>query len=440
MAARPTRVLVLTADKVGGAMAGPAIRAVELARVLARSSDVVLASTHEVSLGGLPYPSRSFRERLDLEPLVDWADVVLAMPSLLYRFDWIADHDVVVVADAYDPALFEVLEWFAPAAPQEQDARFLDALAQMVEPLRFADVVLCASERQRHLLIGLLTAIGRVNPRTYGDDPTLERLITVVPFGLPAEPPVAKCQPLRGPEGPFSSDDIVLFWGGGIYQWLDPLTLIEAVALVDDPRLKLFFAGVTHPTPEVPVMPMADAARKVAADRGLAGTTVVFSDRWIAYDERASFLAEADVGVSVHRRHIETTFSFRTRLLDYLWAGLPILTSDGDTFADLVRQHELGEVVPPEDPSAMATAIRRLCDEEVRATCARRVLEVAPTYQWSAVCRPLVELCAQPRRAADRHTAGRARPVAFEAASEPGLVGLLRKVFGRARSAWHGAE
>jgi hypothetical protein len=440
MAARPTRVLVLTADKVGGAMAGPAIRAVELARVLADSADVVLASTHEVSLSGLPYPARWVRERLDLEPLVDWAEVVLAMPSLLHRFDWIADHDVVVIADAYDPALFEVLEWFRAAPVPVQEARFLDSLTQMVEPLRFADVVLCASERQRHLLVGLLTAIGRVNPRTYGDDPTLERLLAVVPFGLPAEPPVADRRPLRGPEGPFDPDDLVLFWGGGIYQWLDPLTLIEALALVDDPKVKLFFAGVTHPTPEVPAMPMAAAARSAAAAHGLDGTRVVFSDRWIGYEERACFLADADVGVSTHGRHIETTFSFRTRLLDYLWVGLPVLTSDGDTFAALVRQHQLGEVVPPEDPAAMAAAIRRLRDREVRAACTARVREVAPAYRWSAVARPLVELCAQPRRAADRIEAGRARPVELGPPSEPGLVGRLRTVVGRARVALRDAR
>jgi glycosyltransferase involved in cell wall biosynthesis len=440
MAGRPTRVLVLTADKVGGAMAGPAIRAVELARVLDRSFEVVLGSTHEVSLAGLPFRSMTVRERLDLEPHVDWADVVVAMPSLLHRFDWIADHDLVVVADAYDPVLFEVLEWFAPAAPQEQDARFLDALAQMIEPLRFADAVLCASERQRHLLIGLLTAIGRVNPRTYGEDPTLGRLVPVVPFGLPADPPRTEHRPLRGPGGPFAADDVVLYWGGGIYQWLDPLTLIEAMALVDDPNVKLFFAGIAHPTPEVPVMPMAQAARDAATDRGLIGTRVVFSDRWISYGERAAYLSDADIGVSVHRRHVETTFSFRTRLLDYLWAGLPILTSEGDSFAELVRAHELGAVVPAEDAAAMAEAIGRLRDRELRAACSRRVLDLAPAYEWSVVSRPLVELCAEPRRAADRLAGGRAQPVAPAALPAPGLTGLLQRVAARARSALRSGE
>ena len=54
---------------------------------------------------------------------------------------------------------------------------------------------------------------------------------------------------------------------------------------------------------------------------------------WVPYDERADFLLDADLGVSTHLEHIETAYSFRTRVLDYWWAGLPVVATDGDTFA-----------------------------------------------------------------------------------------------------------
>ena len=47
---------------------------------------------------------------------------------------------------------------------------------------------------------------------------------------------------------------------------------------------------------------------------------------------------EADVGVSLHLEHLETTYSFRTRMLDYLWAGLPIVASAGDGFAEIISR------------------------------------------------------------------------------------------------------
>ncbi len=54
----------------------------------------------------------------------------------------------------------------------------------------------------------------------------------------------------------------------------------------------------------------------------------------------------------------ETRYAFRTRMLDYLWARLPIICSDGDFFADLVRQHGLGWVVAPEDEPDLVRALR----------------------------------------------------------------------------------
>ena len=38
----------------------------------------------------------------------------------------------------------------------------------------------------------------------------------------------------------------------------------------------------------------------------------------------------------MHLDHVETAFSFRTRVLDYLWASLPVVTTAGDAMAMLV--------------------------------------------------------------------------------------------------------
>ena len=56
--------------------------------------------------------------------------------------------------------------------------------------------------------------------------------------------------------------------------------------------------------------------------------------------------------------HLETRFSFRTRMLDYLWATLPIVCTRGDHFAELVEREGLGLTVPYGDPEALAAAIR----------------------------------------------------------------------------------
>ncbi|HEV2787410.1 MAG TPA: hypothetical protein VGV67_13515, partial [Solirubrobacteraceae bacterium] len=170
------------------------------------------------------------------------------------------------------------------------------------------------------------------NPATYDADPQLRLLIEVVPFGLPSEPPAVAPGTGKGSVDGIGSDDLLVVWGGGIYDWFDPVTVIRAVAkaAVDEPRLRLLFVGTGHPNPDVPAMAAATEARAVAEELGLVGRHVFFNDGWVPYQQRAGPLVDADIGVSAHVAHLETELSYRTRMLDYLWARLPIVCTAGD--------------------------------------------------------------------------------------------------------------
>jgi len=129
---------------------------------------------------------------------------------------------------------------------------------------------------------------------------------------------------------------------------------------------------------------------------------VVFNDTWVPYDSRGAYLIDADAGVSTHHVHVETTFSFRTRILDYLWAGLPMVVTEADGFAELVEAEQLGIVVPANDVDALADALTRVLSdspevEQWRANVAR----VRERFVWSAVLQPLLAAVEHPRRAAD---------------------------------------
>jgi hypothetical protein len=153
---------------------------------------------------------------------------------------------------------------------------------------------------------------------------------------------------------------------------------------------------------------IAAQAIDLSRELGLYERTVIFNRDWIHYDERANYLLEADVGVTTHVDHLETYFSFRTRVLDFLWAGLPILTSRGDAFSELVDQHGLGRSVPTSDVGALTQAILDLAaDASLRQTCRDNVRQVANDFRWDVVARPLVEFCRAPYRAADRSAEAR---------------------------------
>ena len=237
----------------------------------------------------------------------------------------------------------------------------------------------------------------------------MRSLIDVVPFGLPDQP--------LGPAGPerdgagaggrlfsrvcgrvFGASDYVLLWAGSILDWQDPQTLVRAVASLAGRRddIKLFFMGTRHPSPQISPMRAVEETMALARELGVLDTSVFFND-WVPYADRWRYLREADLGLSTHRNHLETRLSFRTRMLDYFWAGVPIVCTEGDVFASLVAERGLGLVVPPGDADALASAIERLIDDpDERARCRRRLLEVAEEFRWRRVGRPARALLRRP--------------------------------------------
>src|SRR4030043_578487 len=105
----------------------------------------------------------------------------------------------------------------------------------------------------------MLAALGRINPYSYKKDPTLYKMIDIVPFGLPSNKPMHTRKDLKGVVENIRKNDFVIIWGGGIYNWFDPLTLIKAMAEISKKRndIKLFFMGVEHPNPEVKKLKLA---------------------------------------------------------------------------------------------------------------------------------------------------------------------------------------
>ncbi|HRA51678.1 glycosyltransferase [Actinotalea sp.] len=402
MTAARQRVLVVTLDTIADRMAGPAIRAWEIARALAGPCDVRLVTFGACSRPGVGFGTAQVRVE-DFRAEVEGCDVVVLQGFVVRTFPWLADCPQAIVVDLYDPFQLETLEVdrYRPTAVRWE--ALVRARLELEAQVGRGDLFLCASGRQRDLWIGQLAAAGRINPATYDDDPSLGRLLQVVPFGLAEEPPVRTAPAIKGVVDGIGPDDKVILWGGGVYNWFDPITLVRAVARLHerDPRVRLFFLGMKHPNPDVEEMRVATRTRELADELGLTGSVVFFNESWVAYERRGDYLLDADVGVSCHFPHVETEFSFRTRILDYLWAGLPVVCTRGDAFARLVDDHGAGVTVPPEDVDALADALELALAPGPHAGFRAASAVLADSFRWSSVLAPLVAFCTDPYRAAD---------------------------------------
>ncbi|WP_158885263.1 glycosyltransferase [Amycolatopsis anabasis] len=401
------KILVITGDALTERMAGPAIRAWNIASVLSGEHEVRLVTVNPLA-DPPPAPFQvSAAKRRDLAEPIDWADIVILQGHVLEMAPALKAEDSakIVVCDLYDPMHLELLEQ-GKGVPDDKRAADLVSVTKVLDAqLERGDFFLCASERQRHFWLGHLAALGRLTPRLYDADPTTRSLLAEVPFGLPAEPPVRTGPGLRAALDGISETDHVVLWAGGVYSWFDPLTLVRAIDRLRARRgdVRLVFLGMRHPNPEVAEMDIGARTVRLSDQLGLTGKHVFFNEQWVPYAERQNWLLDADCGVTTHYEHVETTFAFRTRVLDYFWAGLPVVTTDGDAFADLVRAEKLGVVVPAEDAEALAGALERtLYDAEFAAACRERLAVVARRFAWPAALAPLVEFCRDPRPAADR--------------------------------------
>jgi glycosyltransferase involved in cell wall biosynthesis len=437
----PSQLLIVSQDVVSEKMAGPGIRYLEMARCLSHDLSVTLAVPAETSLAfpGL-HIVRYWEDRPEsLRVLVENSDIVLVSGYMILKFPFLSACRARLVVDLYDPLVFENLHYFTAETPAAQEGQNRQAVDVTNALVRIGDYFICGNERQRDLWIGVLMANGRINPRTFAQDGSLRSLIDIVGVGFP-ERPLHDRPFLRGlqPEVPAAAR--IVLWGGGIWNWLDPLTLVKAwpVVLAAHPEARLVFLGTRHPNPVVPDHEMALKTIRLAESLGEKDRSILFYD-WITVEDREALLCEADVGVALHPVHIETRYSIRTRVLDYLWARLPILITDGDVTSEWVREYHLGKVVPPHDPQSVSTALIELLDQPKSAwQTAFDPIHVRMT--WPQVVAPLREYCLHGQHAPDRlpgsdhatiesaapQPAGPARPV--------NLAEGIRRAFGLLRS------
>ena len=442
-----TSVLVVSPEPVGDRMAGPAIRALELARSLSAACDVTLAAAEPSEASGVRLLEAGME---DVEQLLGAArdhDVVVAQELPPVVIERLARGRAKLVADLYNPQVVEVLEGVAGRAAPEQRRLHRRIVARSLAMCAAADLVLCANERQRDLWIGGMALHGLIGPDEYASDPTLRARVMIVPFGLPDGPPPAPSGALRAAFPAIGDRERVLVWGGGVWGWLDPVTPMRAVSLLNErggPRTHLVVLGAARPALEASGQAAAaDRALATARSAGLLGDLVHVNDGWVPYAARGGWLADADLGVTAHHDHLEARYAHRTRVLDYLWAGLPVVATHGDALAAAVDRDGLGITVPPDDPAAFADACARLLGPD-GAAVRERIAAVTPGLRWSAAAAPLAGWCAtapaRERRAVQRSVVRRAGLAQYrwalgETLAGEGPVAAARRVGRRLRRA-----
>jgi GT2 family glycosyltransferase/glycosyltransferase involved in cell wall biosynthesis len=397
------KFLIISHDVIDEKMAGPGMRYLEMGIALSDKLDVTIAIPARTSLHVPEIKLVEYQENRPntLERLVEDSPVVLITSFLIDRYQFLKHTNARIVVDLYNPFVLENLHyyWNEPLGSQENlNKQSVDITNQLA---RIGDFFICGNERQRDYWLGVLTANDRINPLNFQRDQSLRSLIDVVGIGFPRRE-LRSGNFLRGIHPLIPPDARIVLWGGGIWNWLDPLTLIKAWPQVVDKHTeaRLVLLGTRHPNPDVPEHEMASKAQALAEEIGEKDRSIIFIE-WISYQEREALLSEADIGVTLHPVHIETRYSIRTRMLDYFWAQIPVVVTDGDVTSDWVREFNLGEVVPPLDVEATARGLISILENPKR-TWAPAFEPLVEKLNWDRVVAPLLSYCLQGSSAPDR--------------------------------------
>ncbi len=474
------KILLICKDTVGAKMAGPGIRYFEMAKFLSQKYQVTLAAPkplekiHGINFTILPY--KKTQETNELRNTIAKFDVIIAQflkPRLLKI---IKKAGAKYVADLYDPLIIETLEHFKHSTPKIQAVNFDFQRYLTLLQIAYADLILCASKKQADYYVGLLSALGKLNETTHKIDSTLSNLLMIVPFGIEGKEQIINCHSELVSESPvhtlgsrnkpaqyhdtgfgmtnsdttliqkmipnYSKEDKVIIWAGGVWNWFDPLSAIKAVADVSetDKSVKLLFMGLKHPNPDIPEMSMASRALELAEKLGVLNKQIFLNHDWVAYKDRHQLLNNSYLGISTHFKDLETRFSFRTRILDYIGHGLPVIATEGDSMSELVKERGLGIVVGYEKVDEIEKAIHRLLDRDFYSICQKNLAEVKKDYLWSNLLKPLSDFIDQDRfiknKPASYFEANRLTYKFYQTALKrilavKGVGGILAKLFGK---------
>ena len=354
------RVLIVTEDPAGLSLGGAAIRAYEIARHLTDVADVTLAAPGTSPPGLAPAKHVAFTvgDPKPLRALFKAADVVIMRPPNPLVAAWLRESGSRIVFDLCDPLVLDILEARASASHLDQLFWNTISLDHFLDALHTGHHFICSGQRQRDLYLGALLASRLISPAAYTADPSFRFFLDLVPFGIPSDPPerVDGAGPRTGLPR-LGEDAQIVLWNGGIWNWLDPVTAVSATvaAAERNPRVRLVFmfgrVGGGAERRE------ARAARDLAQRLGVLDRVVFFNDSVVPYRERGTWLMDADCVISTNRDHLESYFSFRTRLLDCFWAGVPAVCTGGDELSELIAECDGGVTVPYADVDAVAAGI-----------------------------------------------------------------------------------
>lgn len=181
-----------------------------------------------------------------------------------------------------------------------------------------------------------------------------------------------------------SSDYLITYSGGlnGHHRGLDTAVKSQVTTVSKLPEAKLRMAGGGSLEPQL---------KKLASNLGIR-KNVDFTG-WVESTNLPKYIRAGDVGIVPHRSNPHTNTTVPHKLFHYMASGIPVLVTETDAVARIVRETECGIVVPPNDSTAFANKAIELANPARRADLGKQGQKaVEQKYNWEQDSKRLLEV------------------------------------------------
>lgn len=337
---------------------------------------------------GFHFESPSHRPQVVQRRIDEISPDILYLPWQCTLFLGSANKRIPTILDYVGPGLLE--EFVARGRiPSELVRLFLDSFG-------YGDLLLTTTSRERYFLIGLIAASGRLSQVHYDRTDPLVEVVRMTPPSGNGDLAVSHTRN-RG-------DPLTVLLAGAFLPWYDYSPLARAVASLDSDlagKVKVHVLGGNPRMPE-----MVERVQKILTASNNASCFEFIG--LVPFSERLERYRQADVGLSIGANSVEDELSARTRVVDYLGSGLPILSSGRDEYsAEIIAA---GAGFKYESESDLSEWFRRLVQEpELLSTARSRMSSLLEgSFNGSAAARPVLDFIDHPR-VLPRHLGRRAR-------------------------------
>jgi hypothetical protein len=189
---------------------------------------------------------------------------------------------------------------------------------------------------------------------------------------------------------------------GPLFPWYDPFTLIEAMGIVvkKHKEYALVIIGGTSPkVPEHLTKKMYSKSVSLCEKLKLLGKNIFFYD-WLDYSLIQSIYLESEFFVSTHPETLEMELSAeKGRVIDSLWACLPVVCSQGDYLSEIIESEHLGLTAKIGDKADVAQKILQLIEKPALLSAFRKnIAKYAKKRRWEDMVKPLDDFFRRPEK------------------------------------------